>query len=177
MKIFFFLVFIFYGSVSCAEDAILCTKGDTKQGLFFNFGQGAVYPYVDIGSHPTYTPRSSWVGKLIVKEEGFLVVTGQRTVVPCKAKNKQNTLLREIVTACQMYAVGEEYQQVKKYTIKRYTKKRGYEEWFDKIPIKEWQKADSLNYKFSKTPDYHYENCRKHKSGKRHMLLEIMQKI
>ena len=35
---------------------------------------------VDIGAYPTFHIKASWVKKMIVKQNGFLLVYGQKTV-------------------------------------------------------------------------------------------------
>ena len=152
--------------------AMLCTKGDTKQGLFFDFDSAWGKSYVDIGSEPTAVSGSSWVKNLIVDHDGFLLVTSQKSV-HCDNVEEMNRLAK------QGKSIGcKGHRLVERYLIRRYVDERGYEEWgYDKILKKEWQGIDSLRYSFSKKPDYHYENCRWHFLGGLYKLFQVMDRI
>ena len=43
--------------------SMLCTKGDSNQGLFFNFGSLLGHPYVEIGGSPSFNLNESYVKK------------------------------------------------------------------------------------------------------------------
>ena len=147
----------------------LCTKGDTKQGLFFDYGKIYGRSYVDIGAYPTFVPDASWVKKLIVEDNGFLAVTGQKTIVCEEPKKTPETT-----------AKGSGYcknrKQVERYTAYRYIEGRGYEEW-PGISKNQWENIQTLEHQFSVSPEYFYENCRYRFFGRFFQLLEVMQKI
>lgn len=147
---------------------MLCTKGDTNQGLFFNYGSTLGIDHIDIGSEPTHKRSDSWVKNIIVETEGFLLVTGQHTVHCDNFKEMKKNV----------YAPCKGHKLVERYTIRRYTEKKGYEEWqHDSISEKEWRDVGDLYHSFSKKPDYHYENCRYKIFGKLIQLLQIMKRV
>ena len=147
---------------------MLCSKGKTKQGLFFDFGSAFGRGYVDIEHYPTFHPGASFVKKLIVKSSGFLLVNSQGTV-HCgnREEMRKNPRLR-----CKGHKI------VDIYTVRRYRDKSGYEEWGgSRVPEKEWRAAASLSHKFSVPPDYHYENCRYKIFGGLHRIIQIIFRI
>ena len=161
MKTLFLILFIGFLS-GCGS--LLCTQGDTNQGLMFDFDP--VLKTVDIGAYPTFHKNASFVKKLIVDWDGFLLVSSQKTVhCDNREEMKKNTSL-----AC------EGHKLVENYTIRRYTDSRGYEEW-PYMPKSEWQGITSLNHSFSKAPAYHYKNCRTALFGGLFMLLEIINRV
>ena len=162
----FYLILFLMALPGC--DAILCTKGDSKQGLFFNFGSDFGRGYVNIGAYPTFHTGADFVKKLIVKENGFLLVSSQGTV---HCDNREE-MLKGAQVACKGHKI------VDIYTVRRYTDSGGYEEWGDsKIPEKEWEAVASLNHSFSLPPDYHYKNCRLKIFGGLYQILQIIQRI
>lgn len=165
MKWFCLLSFFLAGCGS-----MLCTKGDTKQGVLFNF---STIPgdHVDIGWHPTYVLRDDWVKKLIVDEfDGFFVVTAQSTF-HCDSWDKIKIEDRNM-SNCK----GRRF--VDKHTVRRYLRKRGYEEWgSETMPKEEWQNVKNIHHSFSTKPDYFYENCRYHLLGGVYKFLQIIEKV
>ena len=166
------LVFLLLGVSLLGCGSMLCTKGDTKQGLFFEFDSLLGKSYVDIGSEPTVVSGSSWVKKLIVKDEGFLLVTSQKSVHCDNVEEMNQAAKRGKMVGC------EGHRLVEKYKICRYRDNSGYEEWgYDEISEKEWKSIESLNHSFSKKPDYHYENCRYHFLGKIYQIFQTINRV
>ena len=142
----------------------LCTKGDSKQGLRFDFDP--VLKTVDIGAYPTFHKKASFVKKLIVTWDGFLLVSSQKTV---HCDNKEE-MKKTINLAC------EGHRLVDNYTVRRYTDQRGYEEW-PYMPEDKWKNIKDLDHSFSTAPAYHYKNCRFAPFGALIMLLQIIKKV
>ena len=162
-----FLLLFLFALPGC--DSMLCTKGDSRQGLFFDFGSVLGRNYVNIGHYPTFHTGSDFVKKLIVKENGFLLISSQGTVY---CDNRKEMRQQGPHVACKGHKI------VNVYTVRRYTDSGGYEEWGDdKIPEKEWRSARSLNHSFSAAPEYHYENCRYKIFGGLYQLIQIIQSI
>ena len=169
MKIFIF-IFLVLPFLGCSS--MLCTKGDTKQGLFFEFDSILGKGYVDIGAEPTATSDASWVKNLIVKNEGFLLVTSQKSVRCDNKEQMDREAKKGNMIRCQNHRL------VENYLIRRYTDDIGYEEWgYNKIPEKEWRGIKNLKHSFSKKPDYHYENCRYHFLGGLYQILQIIDRV
>ena len=143
MRIFFLMGFVSF--VGCGS--MLCSKGDSNQGLYFDYD--SIFQTVDIGTYPTAHLKASWVKKLIVKEKGFLLVYGQKTV-HC---DNHEEMKKNVQLPC------EGHKLVENHTIIRYTDDTGYEEW-NYVPEEDWKDIQSLNHVFQKKPNYHYENCR-----------------
>ena len=164
MKLFYLLLLCLPFLAGC--DSMLCTKGDSKQGLFFSFDP--LLKTVDIGSYPTYTARASWVKKIIVKWDGFLTVESQGTV---HCDNMQE-IKKNPATRCKGHKI------VQNLTVRRYRDGKGYEEWdINAISEKEWSNITDLNHKFSKPPLYHYENCRHKLLGGLHKLWQTIKRV
>ena len=156
--------FLFY---LCGCGSLLCTKANTNQGLLFHYGSFYGIDRVDIGSEPTHKQSDKWVKTLIVKEEGFLLITGQN-MLHC---DNEEEIKKNAHIPCKGHKVVESYQ------IRRYTNNTGYEEWsYDSIPKKEWSRVKNLYHSFSKKPDYHYENCRYKAFGQIYQILQIIQR-
>ena len=170
MKLFFFIL-VLMPFLGCG--AMLCTKGETKQGLFFNFGSDFGRGYVDIAHYPTFHEGQSFVKKLIVDDwEGFLLVSSQKSV-HCDNKEEMDKAAKT-----GRFIKCEGHKIVEGYKVRRYTDNTGYEEWEkEQIPKQEWQSARSLNHVFSKKPVYHYENCRYHFFGKLIQILQIIDRV
>ena len=161
-----YLALLFFALPGCGS--MLCSKGKTRQGLFFSFGSDFGRAYVDIGHYPTFHSGASFVKKLIVRPDGFLLVSSQGTV---HCDNKEE-LDRGAQAACKGHRI------VDIYTVRRYTDKGGYEEWGgSKIPEKEWRAASSLNHAFSRPPDYHYKNCRYKIFGGLYQIIQTIRRI
>ena len=166
MENFIYLFLFLLALQGC--DSILCTKGDSKQGLFFKFGSEFGQDYVDIGAYPTFHTGASFVKKLIVKEKGFLLVSSQGTV---HCDNRE-----EMRQGKQVACKGHKIVDV--YTVRQYRETEGYKEWEgSKIPEKEWRAVSSLNHSFSVPPDYHYENCRHKSFGSWYQILQTISRI
>ena len=156
---------------------MLCSKGDTNQGLFFDFDLFP-QPYVDIGASPTMFEGGIHVKHIIVKEEGFLVVTWRQVVTQCTPEKENQEAFHTLVKPCKRYLEGRVFKTVEKYIIRRYIEGKGYEEWKPgTIPKKEWKSITKLNHIFSKPPTYHYENCRWTIFGGWQMLRQIISRI
>ena len=167
ISIFILLVLPFLGCGS-----MLCTKGDTKQGLFFEFDSMLGKNYVDIGAEPTATSDSSWVKILMVEYDGFLLVTSQKSVHCDNKEQMDQEAKKGKIIGCQGHRL------VENYLIRRYTDEKGYEEWgYNNIPEKEWRGIKNLKHSFSKKPDYHYENCRYHIFGSLYQILQIIDRV
>ena len=151
-----------FNFIGCAS--FLCTKGDSNQGLYFDYDP--VFKTVDIAAYPTFHLKDSWVKKLIVKEEGFLLVYGQNTV---HCDNREE-MRKNINLACKGHKI------VENYTIIRYTDKTGYEEWSYALK-KDWESINSLGHIFLKKADYHYKNCRYQLFAGIKRLLQIIKRI
>ena len=162
MKRALLLVFFCFSLLGCG--ATLCTKGKSKQGLFFDFDP--VLKTVDIGGYPTFTSKADFVKKLIVKWDGFLLVYSQKTV-HCDnlAEIKKNPTL-----ACKGHKLMDNYY------VLRYTGDTGYEEW-SYMPQREWKDIKELSHSFNKKPDYHYTNCRYKFFGALYMLWQIIKGV
>ena len=157
-----FFCFLWSGSM-------LCTKGDTKQGLFFEFGSALDYDYVAIDSYPGFRAGDQYVKKLIVDNvDGFLLVYEQGAV-HC---DNNEEIKRNPTARCKGHKI------VNSYIMKRYTEKNGYEEWGKgKISEEDWKDVSNLYHTFSVQPDYHYENCRYHYFGALLMFLKMTSRI
>ena len=166
------LIFIFLSLPLIGCGSILCTKGETKQGLFFEFGSMLGKSYVDIGAEPTAVSDSSWVKNLIIEDEGFLLVSSQKSVHCDNKEQMDQEAKKGNLIGCQGHRL------VENYLIRRYTDARGYEEWgYNKIPEQEWKGIKNLNHSFSTKPDYHYENCRYHFLGGLYQILQIIDRV
>ena len=143
---------------------MLCSKGKTKQGVFFDFDP--IFKTVDIGAYPTFHLKDSWVKKLIIKSDGFLLVYSQKTV---HCDNREE-MKKNIHLPCKGHKL------VENHSIIRYTDKTGYEEW-SYAPEKDWKEVKKLDHVFLKKPDYHYKNCRYKILGGLQMLLQIIKKV
>ena len=169
--VLFSLLVIFLGVGGCAllSGSTLCTKGNTKQGLFLDYGSAFDYTYVTIQGSPNFRPSDKYVKKMIVDNaDGFLLIYDQG-VVRCDnvEEMKKNPRAR-----CKGHKV------VKKYIMKRYTHKIGYEEWSSgQISEEDWKNVSDLYHSFHKKPDYHYENCRYHFFGGITMFLDMISNI
>ncbi len=144
--------------------SMLCSKGDTNQGVFFDFDP--VLQSVDIGAYPTFHSKDSWVKKLIVKPEGFLLVSSQKTV-HC---DNHEEMKKNIHLVCKGHKL------VEVYTIFRYIDKTGYQEW-SYASLQEWENITDLYHKFSKKPQYHYQKCRYKFFGFLYQLWQIIKKV
>ena len=163
LKLFCILSFLFL----CGCGSVLCTKGETNQGLYFNYGSTIGIDHIDIGSEPTHKRTDSWVKIIIVEREGFLLVTSQG-MVHC---DNMEEMRKDVSLSCKGHKI------VKKHKIRRYIKGGGYEEWsYDSIPEKEWKEVTGLYHPFSKKPDYHYKNCRNSIFGQFIQLLQTMKR-
>lgn len=169
MKLFIF-IFLAFSLLGCGT--MLCTKGNTKQGLFFEFDSMLGKGYVDIGAEPTAVSGSSWVKKIIIEDEGFLLVTSQKSVHCDNVEQMNQAAKQGQIVGCQGHRL------VENYLIRRYIDDKGYEEWGNgKIPEKEWRNITDLRHSFSQKPDYHYENCRYHFLGGLYQLLQIIGRV
>jgi len=172
--LFIFLLFSSLGFTSCGS--MLCSKGDTNQGLFFYYDP--LFQTVDVGALPTMGKGDSFVKHIIVKDEGFLVVTSRHVVTQCIPENENQEAFYTLIKPCKRYKEGRVFKTVEKYIIRRYIEGKGYEEWEPgTIPKKEWQNISKLDHTFSKPPTYHYENCRWAVFGALQMLRQIIHKI
>ena len=145
---------------------MLCTKGNSNQGLFFDFDPWL--KTVDIGAYPTYHAGASWVKKIIVKRNGFLTVSAQGTVHCDNAEEMK----KNIYVHCKGHKV------VQRHTIRRYRDNKGYEEWeTEAISKKEWSQIADLDHKFSKPPLYHYKNCRYKLFGGLYQIWQTIKRI
>ena len=161
---------IFYSFFLGGCGAMLCSKGKTKQGIFFNF-----YPEfktVNIGTYPTFAApepsalgllvggkkrappasRDPYMKKMFVKKNGFLIIHQQRSF-HC---DNMEEVQKGLPVACQGHRfVNDGYQ------IRQYTKKSGYKEW-NSLDLSKSQLTEVKNFHhiFAHSPDYHYENCR-----------------
>ncbi|MDE0518584.1 MAG: hypothetical protein OXH36_03380 [Bdellovibrionales bacterium] len=119
-----------------------------KKKIILNYNP--TFKTVDIGGLPTYNERASWVKKLIVKQNGFLVVSKQNIAglkkVPCEEESKKGQL-------CQKYFQSHLYQ------MHYYIEGVGYKYWGD-LPKKQWESISNLEDQPSKKPDFIYKNCR-----------------
>ena len=161
IPIFFCLVFS-----SC--ESTLCTKGDTKQGLFFHviLGNKIIPDQVDIGGGPTHHRGDPWVSKILVNDnQEFLLITSQKTV-HCDNFKELNSGLH---TRCKGHKI------ITKHKVRRHTQKNGYEEW-QIIPKEEWENAKTLHHVFSRPPTYHYTNCRYRFFGKFYQFLQFIER-
>ena len=168
-KIYLFFLLLSSSTLIGCQGSILCTKGDTNQGLFFHYGKTLGRSHVDIGSSPTLVSDASWVKKLIVEENGFLAVTGQKTIICADPKKTQNS------TKAQS-DMCRERKMVEKYTAHRYMEGKGYEEWTE-ISTKEWEDIQSLDHRFFTPPKYFYKNCRYKAFAYIHQLMGIVRRL
>ena len=159
---FLFLSFLSFSLWGCGS--LLCSKGKTRQGVFFDFDP--VFQTVDIGAYPTFHSKAKWVKKFIVKQEGFLLVYGQKTV---HCDNREE-MKKNVHLPC------EGHKLVENHTLIRYTDDTGYEEW-SYVPEKEWKDIKRLDHAFQKKPNYHYENCRFKFFGSLAQILQIIKRI
>ena len=157
------------GCVLLLSGSELCTKGDTNQGVFLDFGSAIDYTYAVINSRPGFRPSDKYVKKLIVDNaEGFLLVYEQGAV-HC---DNSEEMEKNPKTRCKGHKI------INSYIVKRYTVKNGYEEWGKgKISEEDWKDVSDLHHSFSIKPDYHYENCRYHFFGDIIMFLKMVSRI
>ena len=164
--------FVLFAFTSFCGSSFVCTKGDSRQGLVFDFGKDFGKPWVDIGAYPTFTKNASFVKKIIVdKDRGFLLVSSQKTV-HCDNTEEMNKAAR----AGNPYVPCKGHKLVENYTVRRYIEKKGYEEW-SYVPLKEWEQVQNLEHKFNKQPDYIYENCRYQFFGSLYRLIQTIKRI
>lgn len=143
----FFLLFASLFLISC--DGIICEgKNSEGKNTTVVFHYDPLFKTVDVGGAPTYVKNSSWVKKLIVEEEGFIVVTEVKTAgfekVPCDNNPEQLCDKHKIRTY---------------YNMQSYKESEGYKYWFD-IPKKEWSFLSQLEDQATKPPSFHIKNCR-----------------
>ena len=163
-------VFVFYSFFLCGCGSMLCTKGKTKQGIFFNF-----YPEfktVNIGHYPTFAApepsalgllvggkkrappadRDPYMKKMFVKKNGFLIIHQQRRF------HCDN--MEEVQKGLPVQCKGHKFVN-DGFHIRQYTDKSGYKEWTS-LALSESEMANVKNahHAFVSLPDYHYENCR-----------------
>ncbi|MDE0118453.1 MAG: hypothetical protein OXM55_00400 [Bdellovibrionales bacterium] len=121
-------------------------KGEKKKVLF---DYDPIFKTVDIGGYPTYHERASWVKKIIVKKNGFIVVNSQKFAgykkVPCEEESKKGQL-------CQKYYKSTLYQ------VNSYIEGVGYKYWGD-VPKKEWEFISQLEDQPSQKPNLYIKNC------------------
>ena len=80
---------LFFLTSGCG--AMICSKKDNpKHGVVFDYENIYGHKYVNIGHLPTFIEKDTWVKKLIVKNNGFLVVSSQKTA-SCKNKEEIKT--------------------------------------------------------------------------------------
>ena len=155
------------GFLASGCTATLCTKGDTKQGVYFDFWYG----YVDISGLATSTANSSWVKKIFTSSESFLLASAQKTVHCDNFKEmKKAAKQKKPSPGCKGHKI------VENVTVYRYTEEKGYEEW-PNLPKSQWSKIKGIDHKFKTLPKYHYENCRFKIFGGISQLFETILKI
>lgn len=139
--------------------AMLCTKGETRQGVIFDFWSMMGRGYLDLSHYPTFhSGPDGGAAKLIVEGgglgeegEGFLLVMPQGRV-HCDNMDELRAGKR---VRCKGHRVVDTHR------VHRYTRERGYEEWAtDAVPEEEWRKAAGVDHAFPQKPEFHYENCR-----------------
>lgn len=157
MKSFFQIVFFFFCMIlflaSC--EGVICkgvyvgeTKFKSQEEQTVVFHYDPFFKTVDVGGAPTYHENDSWVKKIIVEEDGFVVVSEQQTAgfksLPCE-DNKEKTCQKHVISSY--------------YIMQSYKKGRGYKYWFQ-IPKKDWMSISSIEDQPEKKPDLHAKSCR-----------------
>ena len=161
-----YVILFFLPLAGCGS--MLCTKGDSNQGLFFDFGSLLGHPYVEIGGSPSFNLNESYVKKLFVDSRGFLLVSSYKTV---HCDNREE-MRKDISSSCRGHRI------IEKYRVRRYRKQYGYEEWeSNDIPEVEWKTITDIDDSFSKKPTYHYENCRYSLFGGFYQLIQAIRRI
>ena len=134
--------FVLFLTVSCG--GMICK--DSAGSIAFDYDP--FFNAVDIGGRPTHTPNSSWVKKIIVQDDGFIVVYDQKTAgfkkQPCdhdKSKMCDKHFIRSV------------------YYVESYTDKDGYKSW-SYVPEKDWKQISRLGDVVPQKPDIHIKNCR-----------------
>lgn len=152
----FFCIILFL--TSCG--GMICEgvhKSRGKQTVVFDYDP--IFKTVDVGGAPTYAKNNSWVKKIIVKQDGFVVVTEQQTAgfknLPCE-DNKEKICQKHVISSY--------------YIMQSYKEGEGYKYWF-KIPKKDWMSISSIEDQPSKEPSFHAKDCRYSFFGS---LLEIL---
>ena len=171
MKVRQYVLFIPFLFIVTGCGATICSKKDnSKHGVAFNYGNMYGNNYIDIGHLPTFIEKDKWVKKLIVENNGFLVVSSQQTA-SCKNKEEIKVAINKKLPLppCERIAMI-------KYPVRRYITNRGYEEWAH-ISEKEWFKITDLKHIFVKQADYHYENCNYNIFGRFYMFLATLHFI
>ena len=171
MKVRQYVLFIPFLPLITGCGATICLKKDNqKHGIAFNYGNMYGNKYVDIGHLPTFVEKDSWVKKLIVENDGFLLVSSQKTA-SCKNRQEIKKTIKENLPLppCERITMI-------KYPVRRYVTNQGYEEWTN-ISEKEWSEIKDLNHIFAKQPDYHYEDCSYNLFSRAYMFLATLNFI
>ncbi len=112
------------------------------------FDWDPLFNTVDIGGRPTHSARASWVKKIIVETDGFIVVYDQKTAgfekQPCEHDKSQ---------MCDRHYIRSVYH------IHSYTDEEGYRAW-SYVPEKDWQSISHISDSVPQKPYLHIKDCR-----------------
>ena len=138
-----FYLFVFVLLTACG--GTIC-KG--KKNVIFHYDP--VLKTVDVGGAPTYFKgkNAPWVKKIIVKTEGFIVVTEQKT-----AGLKKRPCEDDKARLCDKHIISSYY------IMQSYIEGEGYKYW-ENIPKEDWISVSGLRDYPLKKPDLHVKDCR-----------------
>lgn len=148
----YFILFLFSIVLLLTNCGGMICKGKDENGIEKTvvFDYDPYFKTVDVGGAPTYVQNGNtpWVKKLIVEEEGFLVVTEVKTAgfeqLPCE-DNKEKLCDKHIIRTYN--------------NLQTYKKGEAYKYWY-KISEKEWTVLSRLEDRPEKQPSFQAEDCR-----------------
>ena len=134
--------FILFLKVGCG--GMICK--DSAGSVVFDYDP--FFNTVDIGGYPTHTSNSSWVKKIIVQKDGFILVYDQKT-----AGFKKQACDHDKSKMCDKHFIRSVYY------VESYTKEDGYRSW-SYVPEKDWKLISRLGDAVPQKPDIHIKKCR-----------------
>ena len=158
-RFIFYILLVFVNS-SCTT-GIACEDKDKK----ISFKHRPEFQSVNIAGFPTHKANSSWVKKIFVSDEAFLLLTAQNTVKMEKTQNcdkqTQNCLKRNVVPV---------------YKLETYKEKEGYKYWSN-LTEKEKLSITDINSRLSRQPEFHAPKCYTSSGTDLRDLVLIMKRI
>ena len=143
-KKFYFLLFFFLSGCG----GTICKWKEKKIVLNYDSFKGAVT--VGGKSYAKHNPPfniASWIKKVIVEDDGFLVVNEQKT-----AGFKKRPCDHDKTKMCDKHVISSYF------IMQYYRDDEGYKYWRP-IPKKKWASISSLNDKMPENPNFHATEC------------------
>ena len=162
---FFFFISLVFLSTACAGH--ICKN--QEQAVVFSFDP--LFQTVDVGGHPTYKASDSWVEKMFVSSNAFLILSKQKhgafrktdckpTTVYCVDEGKDPSVANNN-KACDKNKkqICTEFYYKFSYDLQSYTKKEGYQYWED-LPEKELMSISNIDSRPSLKANFQARRCR-----------------